>query len=110
MVVQSRPSDPSRENEYNQWYDETHIPELLKMSGFVGARRYRLSTTQCVPVDIESTPKYLALYQLDIADLDHVVDALVHGEERGTMHMSDVLQSDPLPVVLIYEELAEGSP
>ncbi len=30
MVVQSRPSDPAREDRFNQWYSQTHLPELIE--------------------------------------------------------------------------------
>jgi len=42
MVVQSRPSDPEREDEYNEWYSHTHLPEIRAVPGFVAARRYKL--------------------------------------------------------------------
>ncbi len=42
--VESRPSSPDRDQEYNTWYDEVHIPELVALDGFVSARRLRPST------------------------------------------------------------------
>jgi hypothetical protein len=41
ILVESRPSSPEREQEYNTWYDETHLPELVALDGFVSARRLR---------------------------------------------------------------------
>ena len=32
--------DPTREDEYNHWYDQIHIPDILKTPGFVRARRF----------------------------------------------------------------------
>lgn len=41
LVVESRPADPAREDEYNDWYTNTHIPEVCAVPGFVAARRYK---------------------------------------------------------------------
>jgi hypothetical protein len=31
------PVDPAREDEYNDWYDNTHVPEICAVLGFVFA-------------------------------------------------------------------------
>jgi hypothetical protein len=46
MMSISGPSDPSREQEYNDWYDNVHVPEVLETPGSVSARRLRLADTQ----------------------------------------------------------------
>ena len=47
---------PTVETEWNQWYDQVHLPEILKVPGFLSGRRYRA---------VEGTPKYMALYELE---------------------------------------------
>jgi hypothetical protein len=47
--------DPQFEAEFNRWYDEEHIQELLAVPGFLSAGRY---------VALRGGPKYLALYEL----------------------------------------------
>ena len=32
--------DPAREDEYNDWYERMHIPDILQTAGFVRARRF----------------------------------------------------------------------
>lgn len=51
--------DPNLEDDLNAWYQEEHIDLLLKVPGFLQARRFRA---------IEGSPKYLAIY--DLASLD----------------------------------------
>jgi hypothetical protein len=51
--------NPAREDEFNRWYEEEHVPERLSIPGFHRARRYRV---------VHGAPKYLALY--DVADTD----------------------------------------
>ena len=41
IYVESRPSSPDREQEYNTWYNEVHLPELA------GARRIRRRPAGC---------------------------------------------------------------
>jgi len=51
---------PEYEEELNRWYDQEHIPERMAIPGFVRARRF---------VALEGRPKYLALYDLENADV-----------------------------------------
>lgn len=47
---------PSREEEFNDWYDNEHIPERGSLPGFESARRF---------VCTDGWPKYLATYDLE---------------------------------------------
>ena len=47
---------PTREDEFNDWYDNEHIPERGSLPGFESARRF---------VCINGWPKYLAMYDLE---------------------------------------------
>jgi hypothetical protein len=46
--------------ELHRWYDTEHVPEKLATPGFRSARRFR---------DTERPGRFLALYELDDADL-----------------------------------------
>ena len=51
--------DPAREDEFNRWYDEEHVPEKLASPGFHSARRFAHFT---IP------HRYLAIYEVDDGD------------------------------------------
>lgn len=51
--------DPSWEGEFNDWYDEEHIPLRMNVAGFTGAQRYRDT----------GGPGYLAVYNMSSADV-----------------------------------------
>jgi hypothetical protein len=51
--------EPEWEDEINRWYNEEHLPALLGVPGYLGARRYRA---------VEGEPKYLNYYE--IASMD----------------------------------------
>jgi len=63
MVATECPSN--QEAKFNKWYNEVHIPMLLKFDGMLGATRYKLLGGS------EGQAKYLALYEFkDRASLD----------------------------------------
>ncbi len=61
MVVFTNPID-NRDDEFNKWYDEQHLDDLLAMPGMKTAQRYRLT--------IGSGWKYMAIYDVETDDLD----------------------------------------
>jgi hypothetical protein len=104
LVVQSRPSDPSRDDEFNEWYADTHIPEVCAIPGIVSARRYKVHDAGFVRAD-PSAPRYLAIYEIDTDDLADPLEELVTRAGDGRIAMSDVLQLDPPPGLTLYELL-----
>ena len=96
MYVESRPSSPDREQEYNTWYDEVHLPELLALDGIVSARRLR-------PLDGDGS--YVAIYELEGDDLQAILDNMI--ANAGQLHMSDALQLDPVPIPRLLETTTE---
>ncbi|MGD0700577.1 MAG: hypothetical protein ABSA02_11910 [Trebonia sp.] len=97
MLVQSVPSDPAREDEYNAWYAGKHIPEVLEIPGIVSARRYKLVGRK------GQDPAYLAIYELDADDVRAPLRELGARASSGAIEMSDVLQQDPAPIITLYE-------
>jgi antibiotic biosynthesis monooxygenase (ABM) superfamily enzyme len=97
-VVRAQPVSPEREGEFNEWYDSTHIPELLDVPGFVSARRFRR-------VGGDGTAEYLALYEIEADDLAAPVQELRRRSAAGETTRTGALQLDPPPVVALYEEL-----
>jgi hypothetical protein len=47
--------DPKHEEEFDAWYNTEHLPDLLKLPGFLSAARY---------VAVKSGPRHLAAYEL----------------------------------------------
>ena len=99
-LVMSNPVSPDREDEYNDWYDNTHLPEVTSVDGFAAARRFHA-------VGGSPAQSYLAIYELDAPDLEKAVADLQQKAIGGEIKMSDAMQMQPLPVVQLYE-LHEG--
>ena len=62
LLVLSNCRDTHDENEFNRWYEDVHIPDILDTGAFHTAYRY-------VSADPEATGgKYLAIYETDDRD------------------------------------------
>ncbi|MBI2701798.1 DUF4286 family protein [Mycobacterium gordonae] len=94
IYVETYPSSPDREQEYNTWYDEVHLPELVNLDGIVAARRLR-------PVNGDGP--YIALYEIEGDDLQ----AVLAGMSGAKLTMSSALQLDPPPIPRLLEVVAE---
>src|SRR5262249_25228519 len=66
MVVFTNPV-PGREDEYNDWYNNVPLGEVLRTPGMTCARRYRL--VDGVGSREEPQHRYLAIYELDSEDI-----------------------------------------
>jgi hypothetical protein len=104
LVVLSSPSSPEKEEEYHRWYDEVHLPDVLKVPGFVAARRYRLSDAQIGEAAVPGGHRFLALYEIEAEDPAQVLDALGQAAAEGRLPLSDALGMDPRPVTWLFEE------
>ncbi len=102
MVVKSAPADPAREDEYNDWYDNIHVPEICAVPGFVSARRYKVHGAAAGD---PGSPAYLAIYEIDADDLTAPAAELRARSAAGLTHSTDALRVDPPPVVTFYELL-----
>ena len=86
FLVFSNPA-PGRESDYNRWYDEVHLREVLSVPGFTGASRYRIAPQEGEAPEFG----YLAAYEIDADDPQPVLGELVHRAETGILDMSDAL-------------------
>ncbi|MFC4314571.1 hypothetical protein ACFPN2_36225 [Steroidobacter flavus] len=81
FAVQSNPAE-GLEQEYNDWYSNQHLNDVLALPGVLGARRLALADQQIMP-----TPhnfKYFCLYEIELDNLQTFIDALMAraGTER----------------------------
>ena len=56
--------DPEHETEWDNWYTESHVPNLLKIPGYVMACRFRVLEHPAL-AGFNSAPKYLAIYEVE---------------------------------------------
>jgi hypothetical protein len=56
ILVTSVDITSGAEDEFNRWYNEVHLPEVLACTGFISASRYECTDGQ---------PRYIAVYELE---------------------------------------------
>lgn len=78
-----------RDDDYNQWYNDIHLGEVLQVPGFVAAQRFAVAAD---PVRGEAPAhKYLAIYELETDDPQASLDALGEAVAGGNMNISDAI-------------------
>ncbi|MBT2186074.1 DUF4286 family protein [Sphingobium nicotianae] len=79
MVVFTNPRD-HRDDEFNQWYDERHLSDLLSLPGMKTAERYK--------VVLGEGWRYLAIYDVETDDLDGLMTEMYRRVDDGEIFMS----------------------
>jgi hypothetical protein len=87
FVVLTNPTS-GKEADYNKWYNEQHIPDVLNVPGFVAAQRFCLADTQ---MNDKNPHKYLALYEIETDDLAGALKDLQSRVGTDDMVMSDAI-------------------
>ena len=88
LIVFTKPTE-GKEAEYNRWYDEVHLREVLETDGFVAAQRFALAPEQIGDAGDQAPSRYLAIYEIEADSLEAALEKLNSG--AGTMEMSDAL-------------------
>lgn len=70
-----------REEAFNRWYDEVHLPDVLAVPGMTAARRFTLADG--------ADWRYAAIYEMEGDDPAAIVAELVARVADGRMAMSD---------------------
>jgi hypothetical protein len=79
LYVESRPKDPARAAEYQRWYNDVHLAEVVAVAGFVSARRFG-------PVDDDGP--FVAIFEIDADDLDAVKARVANARHTGSLSPS----------------------
>lgn len=78
MVVMTNVNDPSKDADFNQWYDDVHLSDVLQTPGIKKATRFKLAQGKVK----EGRGQYLALYELEVDDLASVMATLNETMDR----------------------------
>ena len=100
LVVYSNRAD-GREDEYNDWYTNIHLPEVCAVPGVKSATRIKL-TAPMGPWG--SAFRYAAIYEVDAEDPTTVVKEIGRRVAGGEMRMSDSM--NPVAEMALFEDVA----
>ena len=78
-----------KEDEYNEWYSNVHVQEVVTIPGFVSAQRFALSESQ-----MGGTPsyRYLAIYEIEAPSVEIALQAL--RDARPHLNMTDAIANE----------------
>ncbi len=86
MVLFCDCKDPSKEAEFNKWYNETHIPDVLSTGAFHTATRWENTNPQ------PGEQKFLVIYETDMDPVEAAAKMRPHVKEwRDKGRMSPLL-------------------
>ena len=100
LYVESRPASPKEAADFHRWYDETHIPEILKLDGFVSARRFE---------PLGGDGSFAAIYEID-TDVETARATLTDAMKKGSMSPPSGVQLDPPPSVRFFRDITADKP
>jgi len=98
MVVMSNPAE-GREAEYNEWYQDIHLAEVVALPGVRSARRFRLARN----LGDRTAAPYLAIYEIETDDIDAVLRELERRALGREMNMSPAMDTTNA-FAAVYEE------
>ena len=97
MIALTQPVE-GREDEYNHWYQNIHLPEICALPGLVGAQRYKLAA----PLQGFDGRPFLAIYDIETDD----INATLGGFATNPMTPCDASDNAGAYTV-IFEEFGE---
>ncbi|HEY0246636.1 MAG TPA: hypothetical protein VGC45_00105 [Gryllotalpicola sp.] len=99
QIVFTQPS-PDSDAEFNDWYENTHVPEVLRMPGFLSGQRFTLVDSN-PPF---AGPQYLAVYEIESDDIDATLTTITDMAPGRTK--SPAIDTS-VSVVRMYEAIGE---
>lgn len=97
MIALTKPVE-GREEEYHQWYQNHHLPEVCALPGVTGAQRYKLAA----PLQGFDGRPFLAIYDIETDDIMQTLAGF------GTAKMTPTEASDNAGAyTVIFEEFGE---
>jgi hypothetical protein len=91
------------EDEYNEWYTNVHLPEVLKVPGVEAAQRFVAASRE----DGAAPPrKYLTIYEYSL-DRKQVEDGIRTAHASGVMSDISKAIDQGLTVAYLYDPLTE---
>ena len=82
-----------RDDEFNEWYDDVHLAEVVAVPGFTGAERYAIRPLSGDPAPSD---RYLEIYDMAPDDVTATFAELMRRGTSGGFRMTDSLADGAL--------------
>jgi hypothetical protein len=97
FVVMTKPV-AGREAEYNDWYSNQHLRDVLKVQGFKTAQRFKLA-----PDDESAQFRYLAIYEFEGASAAEAMAQL-----QGIAGTPEMVMSESMDMQAVSAQIWEA--
>jgi hypothetical protein len=101
LVALSRPV-AGKEEEFHDWYQNEHLPQIISLPGGVGAQRYKL-VAKLMGSDVN---EYLAIYDIECDDPMQFLGAIGQASAEGKLTQTDANDMGSVYTAL-FSELGE---
>jgi hypothetical protein len=103
MVVFTNAVD-GKDKEFNDWYQNTHLKDIVSIKSFVQAQRFRFHTN-IVPGGTDPA-RYMAIYDIETDDINAALAAMNERASSGRMPLPESMGQ---PIVgAVYEDFGEA--
>lgn len=100
LLAYVQPTSDADEPEFNRWYDEVHIPQLVdRVPGVRGARRYRVAADQFAGAPAPAN-SYLTVYEIDPENIAGTVAEINTAMSDGSLDLTTALDGEVSPPVM----------
>ena len=94
FCVFTNPATDEQDAEFSAWYDATHIPDILQVSGIKNAQRYTFANATLPGTSTPATPpskhRYMTVYEVE-SDPGEVMQDFLARTADGRMPLSPLL-------------------
>lgn len=99
VLVETNCKDEKRDSEFNAWYDEVHIPDVLSFTDHKSAARYTLRYPAV------GKGKYLAVYEIETENIQKTMEASMKQMEakKAAGRWSDLLEIASIKLCKVEE-------
>lgn len=93
LIVYSSPV-PGREQEYNDWYNNQHLQDVLTVPGYRRAQRFKLTDLKLDDAMPDVGHQYAAFYFMETDDPEAALNDLKNRVETGVIGLCDAMAPD----------------
>jgi hypothetical protein len=83
---------PGKDDEFNRWYNEQHLGDVLTVPGIVAAQRFTINSDKW---------RYLTIYELDTNNVEGVIAELRSRGGTERMPMTDAMDRKTVELSLV---------
>ena len=94
FITYNQPKTPDVTDEYNRWYRDVHLPDVLACPGFIRAQRFRLTDVSMIDAPWVTDLEYVNIYEHTATNVDDYNAAFAkvrEGIAGGKIVMTDTL-------------------